>query len=327
MKLIVLIGCVVAALFGGALLLRPPGADGPIGADGTISGDVVIFHAGSLSVPFRRVSELFERKFPNVTVKAEAAGTRDCAQKLRSLGRRCDVFGAADYKVVENLLMPEYVDFNISFATNEMVIAYTDQSGMCGNITSANWYDILLQNGVVFGRSDPDRDPCGYRTVMVFQLAEKHYNAPGLAKRLAQKHGRRFMRPKETDLMALLEAGEIDYVFIYRSVARQHGLRVLRLPDEVNLGSPALADLYSMATVKVTGKAPGEFITRRGAPVVYSVTIPMNAPNREAAEAYVALLLSEEGRAAMEESGQPVITPARAAEPEKVPARLRPFCR
>jgi len=293
---------------------------------GALSGELVIFHAGSLSVPFRELSGLFMERHPGVSVRAEAAGTRACARKICNLGRRCDVFGAADYRVVENLLMPDHVDFNIRFATNEMVIAYTADSRMRDRITADNWHDVLLAPDVAFGRSDPDRDPCGYRTVMLFQLAEKHYGVPGLAEKLASAGGGRFIRPKETDLLALLEAGEIDYVFIYRSVARQHGLEIVVLPEEVNLKSPRLASLYETARARVTGKRPGEFIARQGAPIVYSVAITKDAPNRPAAEAYVALLLSAEGRAIMARNGQSPIHPARTDDVEKLPAVLKPFC-
>jgi molybdate/tungstate transport system substrate-binding protein len=162
---------------------------------------------------------------------------------------------------------------------------------------------------VSFGRSDPNSDPCGYRSVMVFQLAERYYKIEGLAAKLRAKHGRRYIRPKETDLLALLEAGEIDYLFIYRSVAAQHGLKMIRLPDEVNLKSPRLGRLYRTASIRVTGKKPGTFITRRGEPMVYSVTIPKRAPNRKLAEAFVAFLLSEAGRRIIEENGQPFLRP------------------
>ncbi len=290
------------------------------------STELTIFHAGSLSVPFREVSALFEQRHPGVTVKAEAAGSRECARKISGLGRSCDVLASADYKVVENLLIPEHTDFNIHFATNEMAIVYTHKSRRANEIRPSNWYEILLKDDVAFGRSDPNSDPCGYRTVMVFQLAEKHYDVPGLATGLALKHGDRYIRPKETDLLALLEAGEIDYLFIYRSVGQQHGLNILRLPDEINLRSAELADLYGTATVAVTGKQPGEFITRSGGPIVYSVTIPNSAQNQELAEAYVALLLSAEGQAIMSQCSQEPIVPAQALQYDRVPARLQPLC-
>ena len=317
----------VLGLLAAALLLNGCGSKPAENGDGAITGDLMIFHAGSLSIPFREVSALFTQKYPAVTIKAEAAGTRDSARKITDLGRRCDVLGAADYMVVENLLVPDHSDFNIRFATNEMVIAYTEKSGMHQAINSANWHELLFRPGIIFGRSDPDRDPCGYRTVTLFQLAEKHYHAPGLVAKLAGKTGSQVIRPKETDLLALLEAGEIDYLFIYRSVAQQHKLRILDLPPEINLGSVSHAELYASATVQVTGKRPGQFITIKGGPIAYSVTIPTNAPNRKAAEAYVALLLSAEGRAVMARNGQKPITPAQARPRDNLPASLTKFCR
>ncbi|NQT20354.1 MAG: extracellular solute-binding protein [Planctomycetes bacterium] len=314
--------CLIAA----ALLVLGCGNKAAENGDGAITGDLTIFHAGSLSVPFREISALFTQKYPGVTIKAEPAGTRDSARKITDLGRTCDVFGAADYRAVENLLIPDHADFNIRFATNEMIIAYTDESMAHNIITSENWHEILLQPDVIFGRADPNRDPCGYRTMMLFQLAEKHYEAPGLVAKLADKPGRQLIRPKETDLLALLEAGEIDYLFIYRSVARQHKLRVLDLPAEINLASQSHAKLYASAEVAVTGKQPGQLISLTGAPIAYSVTIPTNARNRTAAEAYVALLLSEEGRSIMARNGQQPITPARTLEPDKLPTALRALC-
>jgi len=290
---------------------------------GGVRGELVILHAGSLSVPFRELGTAFRKKHPGVAIRAEAAGSRHCARKISDLGRRADIMASADYKVVRNLLMPDHADFNIRFATNEMAIAYTPKSRRASEVSAQNWHTILLDPAVRFGRSDPNSDPCGYRSVMVFQLAETHYRVKGLAAKLTAKHGRRFIRPKETDLLSLLEAGEIDYLFIYRSVAAQHGLKMVLLPDEVNLKSSKLSELYRSATVRVTGKKPGSFITRRGEPMVYSVTIPKRAPNRRLAEAFLAFLFSKEGRDIIEKNGQPFLWPVTVDGADKLPASLR----
>lgn len=287
---------------------------------------LVIFHAGSLSVPFRAVSEAFMAENPDVEVLAEAAGSRDCARKLTELGRSCDVFGSADYKVVENLMMLKYADFNIRFARNEMVIGYTDKSRLGERINADNWHEILLKNEVAFGRADPDRDPCGYRTLMTMQLAERYYGISGLTDKLLKMHGKKYMRPKETDLLALLEGGEIDYIFIYRSVAMQHGLKILLLPDEINLKLKKFRELYNTAMVKIIGKKPGEYIERKGEEMVYSVTIPRVAKNRDLAERWIEFLLSEKGKAIMEANGQPALRPAKADLLGNAPERLREYC-
>jgi molybdate/tungstate transport system substrate-binding protein len=293
--------------------------------EGSESDKLVIFHAGSLSVPLKEVSAEFMKANPNITVLAEAAGSRDCARKISDLDRQCDVMASADYTVVANLLMPKHADFNIRLATNEMAIAYTQDSKYADKITADNWTKILLADDVVFGRADPNRDPCGYRSVMTVQLAEKKLNLPGLSAKILNKENQ-LIRPKETDLLSLLEAGEIDYLFIYRSVAQQHKLKTLLLGDEVNLKDPARVDLYKTATIKITGKKPGEFITKKGQAMVYSVTIPKNAPNRKAAEAYVAFLLSDKGKAIMEANGQPSPRPAITDGFENLPGSLKPFC-
>lgn len=301
------------------------GAKGPAQQDG-LSGDLIIFHAGSLSVPFKEISAAFMAKHPNVTVKAEAAGSRDSARKISDLKRACDVFGSADYNVTETLLLPKFAEYNICFATNQLSIAYAEKSREADRIDGKNWHEILLEDGVAFGRADPNSDPCGYRTAMLFQLAEKHYRIPGLAKRLAEKDGNRYIRPKETDLLALLEAGEIDYLFIYRSVIEQHRLKAVTLPAEINLSSPAHAALYATATVEVSGKKPGEKMPLKALPILYSVTIPKGAPNRAAAEAYVAFLLGPDGQAIIGRNGQGGVAPAVTKELDAVPASLRPLC-
>jgi len=289
------------------------------------NNELVIFHAGSLSVPFHEISAEFNKQYPEIEIRAEAAGSRASARKICDLERECDIMASADYRVVKNLLIPTHADFNIQFALNEMVIAYTNISKFSENINSENWQEVLLRDEVAVGRSDPDLDPCGYRTLMVFQLAEKHYKTPGLVNKLEVKD--RYIRPKETDLLALLEAGEIDYLFIYRSVATQHGLNMILLPDEINLKSMDFSEIYNTASVKISGKQRGQFITCRGEPMIYSITIPKTVKNADAAESWIALLLSEKGREIMEINGQPCISPAKAEPMNKLPDNLKPFCR
>jgi molybdate/tungstate transport system substrate-binding protein len=290
------------------------------------SGELSVIHAGSLSVPFRELSALFMEQYPGVTVLAESHGSRDCARKVSELDINYDVMGSADYSVIDTLLIPDHAAYAIRFATNEMAIVYTERSLYADEITAENWPEVLLRDDVAFGRADPNRDPCGYRTVMTFQLAETYYGKPGLGNALADKDGQKYIRPKETDLLALLEAGEIDYLFIYRSVAEQHGLKLLLLSDQVNLKSAELANLYATATVELTGKKPGEFITKKGAPMVYGITMPLDAEQDGMALAYIELLLSPEGQAVMKRNGQPPINPPYCEQYDELPDVLKPLC-
>jgi molybdate/tungstate transport system substrate-binding protein len=272
-------------------------------------GDLVIFHAGSLTIPFKQISDAFTAKYPNVRIFREAAGSRTCARKITDLHKACDIMASADYTVIDKLLIPEFADWNISFATNEMAIMYRPDSAFAGEINSNNWPEILLRKGVEYGHSDPNADPCGYRSRLTWQLAEKYYNSPGLYEKLRNNCPAKNIRPKETDLMALLESGELDYLFIYRSICEQHNMPFVTLPHEINLKSAALADYYKQASLKISGKKPGEFITKKGKPMVYGITVLKNAPNREAAEAFVAFVIGPEGQKIMRQNGQPAVTP------------------
>jgi molybdate/tungstate transport system substrate-binding protein len=288
------------------------------------AGTLIIFHAGSLSIPFAEISRAFEKKYPGVRVLREAAGSRTCARKITDLGKPCDIMASADYTVIDNLLIPDHADWNIAFASNEMAIMHRPDSKFAHEINGNNWPEILLRKGVNYGHSDPDSDPCGYRSLLTWQLAEKYYQLPGLYKKLQTNCPARNIRPKETDLIALLESGELDYLFIYRSICEQHHMPFVVLPDQINLKSSRHADFYQQARVKISGKKPGEQIVKKGKPMVYGITICTNAPNQAAAIAFVRFLLSPAGRAIMAANGQPPIWPVRiSGNGTKLPAGLK----
>ncbi len=294
-------------------------------AEKKISGDLVIFHAGSLAIPFKQVSDAFMKKYPDVKILKEASGSRTAARKISDLDRPADIMASADYTVIDTLLIPGHASWNIKLATNEMVIGYHKTSRMADKINSDNWYEILANKDVFFGRSDPNADPCGYRSVLTMKLAEKFYKKAGLANKLLDKDNK-YIRPKETDLLALLEAGEMDYFFIYRSVAEQHGLEYVILPDQINLKTPKYADFYKTATVEISGKKPGAIVVKKGSPMMYGITIPKSAPNPDAAMAFITFLLEKEnGMAIMEKNGQPSAVPSSTSSYGNIPESLKGF--
>ncbi len=284
---------------------------------------VIVFHAGSLSVPFSQIEKAFEAKYPKYDVQREASGSRAAARKISEIGKPADVMASADYKVIDNLLIPKDAKFNAQFATNEMAIAYTPHSKYANEINSKNWPDIFLKKGVKVGHSNPNMDPCGYRSVLVTKLAEKYYKKPGFYKKLLgygesykvgeEDKSKVVVRPKETDLLGLIEAKAYDYLFIYKSVAEQHGLKYVVLPKEVSLKDNEFKDFYKTATFKIDGKKPGQFITKKGGPMVYGITVAQNKKSpttKDGAVKFVNFVLSKEGQEIMRKNGQGVIAPA-----------------
>ncbi|MBE0674304.1 MAG: tungstate ABC transporter substrate-binding protein WtpA [Bacteroidales bacterium] len=283
------------------------------------SNEIIIFHAGSLAVPMARLAEEYMSANPDIKIVTEAAGSLVSARKITELGKPCDIMASADYQIIDNMLIPEYASWNLGFATNEIVIAYTDKSRYNQQITSENWFEILQRGDVVYGRSDPDSDPCGYRTLLMLKLAEKVYEMPGLTGVFETKD-RSFIRPKETDLTALLEAGAVDYVFQYRSVAVQHGLLYINLPPSINLGSTLFSEKYQEVSQDVVGSKPGEKISIQGDYIMYGITILKEAPNREAAERFLAFLAGKRGSEILAGTGQNPITPPIISGTGKIPA-------
>jgi molybdate/tungstate transport system substrate-binding protein len=292
-------------------------------------GNLVMFHAGSLSMPFEAMEKAFEAKYPKVDLLREAAGSQACARKITDLKKPCDIMASADYKVIDKLLIPDYADWNIRFAYNQLVLCYTEKSKHADKVNKDNWYEILQEKGVIWGHSDPNLDPCGYRSLMVIQLAEKFYKKPGLYDAVIANRPKENIRPKSVELVSLLQTGNMDYAWEYLSVAVQHGLKYVVLPDDINLGNYKYDDYYSQAVVKVTGKQPGTFMELKGDSCTYGVTLIKTAPNKEAALAFLEYMLAPEGGLkVLKDQGQPPFIPCRvptAAMKEKLPQGLKPL--
>jgi molybdate/tungstate transport system substrate-binding protein len=292
-------------------------------------GNLVMFHAGSLSVPFQAMEKAFETKYPKVDLLREASGSQAAARKVSDLKKPCDIMASADYKVIDKLLIPDNANWNIRFASNQLVLCYTEKSKFADQVTESNWYEILQKDGVVWGHSDPNLDPCGYRALMVIQLAEKYYKKPGLYDTVIANRPKANIRPKSVELVSLLQTGNMDYAWEYLSVAVQHGLKYVVLPDDINLGNYQYDDFYSQAVVKVTGKKPGTFMELKGGSCTYGITLIKNAPNREAAIAFLEYMLSPEGGLKiLKDMGQPPFIPCRVpnkAMKETLPENLKPL--
>ena len=287
------------------------------------TNELIVFHAGSLTKPFHEIAQSFEAENPGVRVLLEAAGSRECARKISELNKPCDLIATSDYAVIETLLIPDFTEWQIAFAGNEMCIAFNSSSRMKNKINSDNWFEVLMNDSVYFGRSDPESDPCGYRTLIMFDLAEKHYRTEGLANRLKQKDPE-FIRPKEVDMLALLESHAIDYMFIYSSVAKQHKLYFIELPDEINLSNPAFTEFYATASIELSGKSKDDRIIQKGEPMIYGISILKNAPNGDLAEEFLTFLLtSEKGMKILEQNGQKTIVDSNSKYMEKFPSEIK----
>ncbi|ABR57046.1 tungstate ABC transporter substrate-binding protein WtpA [Methanococcus aeolicus] len=287
-----------------------------------------VSYAGSLSVPFEQYEKIYKKYHNNMGVQREAGGSVDCIEKIIYLNDTADVLASADYSLISTMMMPEYADWYLMNARNEIVIAYTDKSNYKDEINSDNWYNILNKPNVKFGFTSPNKDPCGYRSLMTIQLAELHYNIPTIFNDLALKNtnfgvekengtntiiipkeikdintDKIFLRNTESEVLEPLKTGVYDYLFIYKSVADQHNLKYIELPKEINLGYHEYADNYKK--VKLT---TGDGKTKTAKPIIYGITVPKTAKHQKEGIEFVKTIL--EHPEVFENAGQPVIEPA-----------------
>jgi molybdate/tungstate transport system substrate-binding protein len=287
-----------------------------------------VFAAASLSRVLGELEPVLQKERPDLRLALEPSGSQIAARKVSELRRTADLVISADWRVIENLLLPEHAGFNLRFATNELVLAHGEHSLGTESIDAGNWPALILEPGVRLARVDESTGPVGYQTLLVLRLAELHYPpelAGALQKRFLERVPKERVLPDVEEAAMLLESRAVDYVFIYRSVAEEHRLKFVPLPEEINLGSAARAEVYARAEVEVRlreGAPPKRF---RGEPIVYSLAIPKNARDPEGAIALVRTLLGPEGRRLMTQTGFKPLVPPLCATPEALPPALRPL--
>ena len=132
--------------------------------------------------------------------------------------------------------------------------------------------------------------------------------------------GSKNVRPNSAELLALLQSEQLEYVFDYRHVAIQRGLKYLRLPAEINLGSPNFANFYKKAKVRLVDGA-----IKTGEVINFALTIPHNAPNPKVSIEFIKLILGSDGKKVLENHGLPSISPALTNNIRVIPDDLKGF--
>ena len=261
-----------------------------------------IIYAAALQQVMEKCQEIFFKQNLGLNFEMEGVGSREGAKRLLS-GEQYDIIALADQALFAEQLVPDLVENYFVFATDQIVIGYNRSSRGSKEITQENWVDILLMPQVSFARSDHHLVPRGYRTLMVWQLAEIVYDRPGLYSTLEAACVPYATFPKSLDLSSALFKGKVDYAFLYSSEAIQLGLPYVALPSKINLSNPAYAKFYDRAFVSVESKIPGKNITIHGNPIEFAIGLAKKNRNPELAQSFVELLTGPEGSTILEECG------------------------
>ena len=232
-----------------------------------------------------------------IALESESGHSVALAMAIKDQRISGDIFLSADAEVNQILLGStngDWIRWFIIFARNTVVLAYSPKSRFFSDFEQARsgvipWYQVLLQPGIKLFRNDPNLDPMGYYTLLVCALAQKHHRIPDLKQRLLGSD----TNPAQVNHLNIgqLEQGEVDAMFLYLSAALDLSLPYLVLPEEINLGNPAMAPYY--AGVQFTNNNGQTF---RGKPISFSAAVLKNANNPHAAQHFTEFLLSPIGQ-------------------------------
>jgi molybdate/tungstate transport system substrate-binding protein len=188
----------------------------------------------------------------------------------------------------------------IGFATDQMVLAYSNatqsspaaasmissgKQALTSNAT-ADWrtfFTSLASGSVSLGISNPVTDPAGLRGWLVLEAAGYLYgggNPQTFVAPLLKASGNTTGSNAAT-LVAPLQSGQIQFLFIYKSAAIADHLGYLQLERHVNLSDTSLGTFYSQ--FKYTDSAG----TTAASPIVLVVTVPLVSLNQAAALEFV----------------------------------------
>ncbi|MBX0297467.1 extracellular solute-binding protein [Haloarcula nitratireducens] len=229
-------------------------------SSGRQRNDVSILAAGSLNDAL----ENGLRADVAVPLRVEAHGSARVARLVADEQKDPDIVSVADAALFDSPLDPAWF---CEFATNSLVVAYnpeTEGGRRVADAGSDGWYRSLSDGSVTLGRTDPDLDPLGYRTLFMLDLATNHYGTDSDLRTVVPQRSRTY---PETRLVSQFETGSIDAAVTYRNMAVERGYEYLDLPPEIDLSDPRYTDRYATTSYELpSGK------TVRGGVIRYAAT-------------------------------------------------------
>lgn len=132
-------------------------------------------------------------------------------------------------------------------AHTEMVIAYSPKSRFAPQLDAASraqaqWWKVLQEPGLRFGRTDPIADPQGRNIIFTMMLASKVYAESNLVEKILGPATNEKQIFSEPTVLARLQSGELDAASAYKIQPGPFNLPFITLPKAINLSSQNVRD-------------------------------------------------------------------------------------
>jgi molybdate transport system substrate-binding protein len=232
---------------------------------GTVSGEVIVFAASSLTDPFNRIKADLEKANPGLKVTYNFGGSNTLQAQLEQ-GAKADVFASANQTEMNNALKGELVaGKGVVFAQNRLVVILP-----ANNPGKIRKLQDLAKPGLKIVTTQKDVPVGGY----TLQALDKMSQDPAFSPDFAAKVRANFVSQESNvkQVVAKVQLGEADAGVCYLtdiSALLRPDLTTLEIPDRFN----TLAD-YPIAPLKA-------------------------APNPAAARLFIAYLLGPQGQATL----------------------------
>ncbi|MGH8014336.1 MAG: extracellular solute-binding protein [Candidatus Binataceae bacterium] len=220
-------------------------------------------------------------------LRGRAQGSTGLANLIVAGSIRPDVFIAVTPAPMRIVLRAGKARVALPIARTEMVIAYSRRGRYAAALSQANrtgakpWWQILETPSFRFGRTDPLTDPQGLNTIFMMRLAEGYYHQPGLAVKILGAPINRQQIFEEPQVMARVQAEQIDASAAYKTQPAALGLAYVSLPAAINLGDAAMENSYRRVKLNLNGK------TFRPLPLVFYAAVINGAPHPKLAAHFV----------------------------------------
>lgn len=231
----------------------------------------------------------------HLEMRGRAQGSSALAQLIVGGSLRPDVFIPITPGPMQTVLKAGKADSALAVAHTEMVIAYSPKSRFASRLDGAggqeDWWKILQEPGLRFGRTDPLTDPQGRNIIFTIMLAAKTYQQPDLVEKILGPTINEKQIFTEPSVQARLQSGELDAASAYKIQPGPFNIPFVSLPREINLGGQNVHDDHPDVTLAVGGK------TYVPEPLIYYAAALKDAPNAKGAAAFTSWLRSDEALA------------------------------
>ncbi|MGI0071660.1 MAG: substrate-binding domain-containing protein [Thermoplasmata archaeon] len=320
---------------------HPPPSSSPKAVE---NSTLSVLGAGTLTVTFPEIASELVNETPGISAPAAAQdyeGSLDVATAITSLGATADVAALADFRLAPQLLDPKYADYEVVFAQTQEVLIYNASLPAFHGVNASNWgadlvTDVTTSGNAPFGVWNASTDPNGYNEIFTLMLqgelygsgltdyySHLYHGAPGA---YANPSPTTTVNEHESQAASLVETGVVSAVITYKAVAIQNGLPYVPIDPIVGLlanNTTALADYATLSTEIIS--STGSLTPVYPAPILFTATVPRNAPNPALGAAFLHLLLSPQGSAILAQGGAWIpVFPGWTDSPSAVPSVLAP---